>query len=103
MTKTTQKKEFDYKAFNAFKKTPKYWGLFDFTNSKHKYILSLLRQMGWETSPELTGRSLADVERFGAWLQSNKAPVQKPLKKQSPEETSKTISALENMAAQKYK
>lgn len=99
---------FDYKAYNEFKKTPKFWGMFDASNGKHKYILSLLRQLGWETIDHQTGRSYADIERFGEWLQSEKAPVRKPLKSMDkpkptdPSETSITISALENMVYKKY-
>ncbi|PIB28891.1 hypothetical protein BFP77_08215 [Maribacter sp. 4U21] len=102
---TTTTKEFDYKKFNEFKKTPLYWGRFDGGNSKHMYILSLLRQMDWVTINEHTGRSYADLERLGQWLQSEKAPISKPLMKMdkpntSPEynsELSVTITALENM------
>lgn len=100
---TTTTKEFDYKKFNEFKKTPIYWGRFNSSNSKHMYILSLLRQMDWVTINEHTGRSYADLERLGQWLQSNKAPVQKPLMKMDkptptePSELSITITALESM------
>ena len=79
MAPTTTTKPFDYKKFNEFKKTPLYWGRFDGGNSKHMYILSLLRQMDWVTINEHTGRSYADLERLGKWLQSDKAPVRKPL------------------------
>lgn len=95
-------KDFDYIAFNAFRKTPKYWGLFDAANSQHKYVLSLLRQLDWVAFNKKTGRALADVERFGTWLQSAKSPVKKPLKKMKPEEVSTIISALENMVKKKY-
>jgi len=103
----TQTKQFDYKKFNAFKKTPLYWGRFDASNSKHMYILSLLRQMDWQTLNEHSGRSYADLERLGKWLQSDKAPIQKPLMKMDkpkptdPSELSITITALESMV-QKY-
>tara|TARA_R110000823_G_scaffold309594_1_gene433938 strand:+ start:7757 stop:8047 length:291 start_codon:yes stop_codon:yes gene_type:complete len=93
---------FDYKAYNELKKTPKFWGFFDAANSQHKYILSLCRQNGWETINHQTGRSYADMERLGAWLQSDKSPVQKPLKKMDKEETSKIIAALEGMVTKKY-
>ncbi len=98
---------FDYKKWNAFKKTPKYWGMFNASDSKHKYILSLLRQLGWETINHQTGRSYADLERFGEWLQSGKAPVQKPLKEMdNPKpigETSIIITALESMVHKRFK
>jgi len=100
---------FDYKSWNAFKKTPKYWGMFYASDSKHKYILSLLRQLGWETINHQTGRSYADIERFGQWLQSDKAPIQKPLREMDkprptePSETSITITALENMVQKRFK
>jgi hypothetical protein len=40
--------------------------------------------------------------KLAGWLM-NKAPVKKPLGNQQPKELSKTIAALENMVAQKYK
>ncbi len=90
------KKAFDYKAFNTYRKTPAYWGRFDASLGSHKYILSLVRQLGWE---KLRGnRSFADIERLGKWLQSEKSPVKKPLCKMDREETSIIITALENMA-----
>lgn len=104
----TTKKPFDYKKFNEFKKTPAYWGRFESGNSKHMYILSLLRQMNWITTNEQTGRTYADLERLGKWLQSPKAPVQKPLcrmdkpKPTNPSELSITITALESMVGKKH-
>ena len=92
---------FDYKAFNKFRKTPKYWGLFDASKNSHKYILSLVRQLGWEKQDG--ARSFADMERLGEWLQSDKSPVNKPLKKMTPDETSRIIVALEQMGIKKYK
>jgi len=100
---TTETKPFDYKAYNAFKKTPLFWGRFDMSNGPHKYILSLLRQLGWDTINHTTGRSYADIERFGNWLQSDKSPVQKPLKKMDKDETSRIITALESMITKQYK
>ncbi|CAG2532957.1 hypothetical protein MAR621_03151 [Maribacter dokdonensis] len=102
-------KNFDYKKFNEYKKTPLYWGRFNSSNSKHMYILSLLRQMEWTVINEHSGRSYADLERLGKWLQSDKAPVQKPLmkmdtpKQADPSELSRTISALENMVSKFHK
>lgn len=91
------KQPFDYVAFNKFRKTPEYWGLFTASNSQHKYILSLLRSMNWVTKKK--GFYVADMVRFGEWLQSSKSPVKKPLKKMTPDEVSKIIVALENMGA----
>ena len=105
---TTETKNFDYKLYNEFKKTPKFWGRFEASNSKHMYILSLLRQLGWETLNTTTGRSYADTERLGVWLQSDKAPVKKPLLKMdkptptNPSELSITITALESMVQKQH-
>lgn len=79
------------------------WGKFDKNNSKHKAILSLLRQIQWTTEHPKYG-NVADIARFGGWLQSDKrAPVHKPLLKMSPEELSKTITALEGILKWMYK
>lgn len=91
------KSTFDYKAYNKLRKTPKFWGYFNASNGQHKYILSLVRTLGWVTHKG--NKTFADMERLGKWLQSDKSPVQKPLKKMTPEETSKIITALENMAS----
>lgn len=92
---------FDYKAYNALRKTPAFWGRFELGLGSHKYILSLLRQLDWVTV-QSNGYSVADIERFGTWLQSDKSPVQKPLKKMTQAETSKIIVALEIMTQKKY-
>ena len=94
---TKTKKPFNYQEFRKHAKTPKYWGGFNSENNKHRYILSLLIQNGWTATHKVTGRPCADVERFGRWLQSKKSPVQKPLRKMTPIEVSKIITALEGM------
>lgn len=102
MNTITTKPAFDYKAHNAFKKTPKFWGFFDAYDNQHKYILSLLRQLEWTQPPNKHGHRYADMERFGKWLQSEKSPVRIPLKKMSTTETSTIISALESMVKKHY-
>ncbi|MHC5353114.1 hypothetical protein ACYSNX_02825 [Myroides sp. LJL115] len=77
------------------------WGYFDNSNSKHKYILSLLRQLGMVT--EVKGRDVADINKLGQWLKSDRSPVQKPLKKMNQLELSRVISALEKMVQKKWK
>ncbi|MHC5309115.1 hypothetical protein ACYSNM_03390 [Myroides sp. LJL116] len=77
------------------------WGYFDNNNSKHKYILSLLRQLGMVT--EVKGRDVADINKLGQWLKSDRSPVQKPLKKMNQLELSRVISALEKMVQKKWK
>ena len=73
----------------------RYWGGFKKDNTKHLYILSLLRQLGWTT--EVKGQVFGDVERLGAFLKSNRSPVKKPLRKMNKTECSKIIHALEAM------
>ncbi|MCJ1809884.1 hypothetical protein [Flavobacterium covae] len=72
------------------------WALFDKHNEQHKYILSLLIQMGWSVENERYGE-VADMYRLSDWLKSEKSPVRKALTKMTPIETSKIISALESM------
>lgn len=68
------------------------WANFDKTNPKHRAILSLLYQAEWVTTYK--GKNVPDLDRFSAWLQSDKSPVRKPLMKQNPFELSKIIKAL---------
>lgn len=95
---------FDYQKFNAYLKTPEYWGKgYDPTNGQHRYIISLLHQIGWTVpKPSNKSKNLPDYERFGKWLQSEKAPVSKPWRKMNKQELSKTIVALENMLTKNY-
>ncbi|MDM1513568.1 hypothetical protein [Myroides odoratimimus] len=77
------------------------WGLFDKSNSKHRYILSLLRQLG--LTIEFKGRDVADINKLSEWLKSERSPVKKPLKKMNSVELSKIIGALEGMMKKRYK
>lgn len=77
------------------------WANFDKTNTKHRAILSLLYQAQWVTNYK--GKEVPDLDRFSAWLQSEKAPVRKPLLQQSQTELSKTIKALEGIVKSVWK
>lgn len=77
------------------------WGMFDKSNSKHRYVLSLLRQLGMVK--EVKGRDVADIDKLSEWLKSNRSPVQKPLKKMSALEVSKVIGALESIVQKRWK
>lgn len=77
------------------------WAKFDKTNPKHKAILSLLYQAQWVTNYK--GKEVPDLDRFSAWLQSDKAPVREPLHKQTNPELSKTIKALEGIVKSVWK
>lgn len=78
------------------------WQKFDYKKKSHLNILSLLIQLDWKWKSELSNRYFADMVRFSKWLQT-KAPVKKPLNDMDAQEISKTIVALENMAAGKEK
>ena len=73
---------------------------FNYQNKQHRTILSLAHQYGWEATKN--GTHIVNMVKLAGWLM-NKAPVNKPLGKQDAKELSKTITALENMVAQKYK
>lgn len=77
------------------------WANFDKQNSKHKAILSLLYQAKWVSNYQ--GKVLPDLDRLSTWLQSEKAPVRKPLNKQNSTELSKTITALEGIVKSTWK
>lgn len=77
------------------------WSNFDKTNPKHRAILSLLYQAQWTANYK--GKEVPDLDRFSAFLQSEKAPVRKPLKSQTHLELSKTIKALEGIVKSIWK
>ena len=82
--------------------TPLFWGYFEFKNKQHKQIQSLLHQLKW-TMPNTKYGRVPDLARFGAWLQSDKSPVQKPLKQMDAKECSKIINALNGILRSMYK
>lgn len=78
------------------------WGLFDKNNQQHKTILSLLRQAQWVV-PNGKWGEVPDINRLSDFLQSDKSPINKPLKKMEPEEVSKIIEAFKGIVKSKYK
>lgn len=82
--------------------SPLFWGYFDKNNSQHLQIQSLLHQLHWTVEHPKYGR-VADLERFGSWLQSNRSPVRLPLKQMNAHECSKIIIALEGIVKSTYK
>lgn len=79
-----------------------YWGLFNKANTQHMQILSLVHQLQW-TKPHPKYGTVANLERLGLWLQSNRSPVKKPLKKMTVAECSKIITALNGIIKSVYK
>lgn len=73
------------------------WAFFDFKNTQHKYIYSLLMQHGWTVYSGKYKRHIADLQRFSDFLKSHRSPVQKKLKDMTKRECSKLITALENI------
>lgn len=73
------------------------WAGFNSNKDSHRYILSLLQHAGWVRYDKQLKRHVADMNRFGQWLQGDNSPVKKPLNKQEKEEISKTIVALEGV------
>lgn len=78
------------------------WAYYDKTKKSHKYILSLAIQYGWLVKDDKYGE-LADLIKISEWLKSSRSPVNMPLKKMTPSQVSKVITALENMITKKYK
>lgn len=80
------------------------WAKFDRNNQQHKTILALCMNYGWKKRNPKTGRDIADLGSLGNWLKNDtRCPVRKPLEDMDTIETSKIISALENMVGSKYK
>ncbi|QAA81387.1 hypothetical protein EI546_06435 [Aequorivita sp. H23M31] len=82
--------------------SPMFWGYFDRSNKQHLQIQSLLHQIKWTMANTKYGR-VPDLARFGSWLQSDRSPVRKPLKKMTPAECSKIINALNGILKTLYK
>ncbi len=88
--------------YAPFKKKVDNWGLFDKTNSKHRRILSILRQLNWTVEHPRHGE-VADLKRLSDWLKSNLSPVNKPLLEMDNKiELPKIITALEGIVKSKY-
>jgi hypothetical protein len=83
-------------------KSEKNWAYFDNGNSRHRRILSLLRQLNWVINSEKHGK-IADLNRLSNFLKSDKSPVNRPLQKMNSIEVSKTIAALEGIIKSNYK
>ena len=74
------------------------WGAFDKNNSQHRYILSILRTANIVVKSQKWGEVPDTAGWLNRFLQSPKSPVKKPLKKMSPFEVSKIITALEGVS-----
>ncbi|MBU2923026.1 hypothetical protein KO504_16880 [Winogradskyella psychrotolerans] len=77
------------------------WAYFNKDNQQHKYILSLMLQLGWSNIHPTCGE-VADMYRLSSFLKSKRSPVPKPLQEMTPAETSKLISCLESMVTKSY-
>lgn len=77
------------------------WARFDKGNTQHMLILSLCRQAHWIVPNEKYGH-VVDLARLQGFLKSDKSPVKKPILKQTHEELSKTIHALEQIVKHTY-
>ena len=74
------------------------WDALDKENAQHRYILSILRTANIVVKSEKWGEVPDTAGWLNRFLQSPKSPVKKPLKKMSPTEVSKIITALEGVS-----
>lgn len=72
---------------------------FDFKNSQHKYILSLLHTIGW--TKELNGKTVGDMEALGHWLQT-RSPIKLPLTDMGKKQLQKVIYAFEKVVKHEF-
>jgi hypothetical protein len=77
------------------------YAVFDKTNNRHKYILSLCITYGWSKWSAKFGK-IANLDKLNEWMHSKFCPVQKPLKKMNSDELDKFIAALESMTVKKF-
>lgn len=78
------------------------YGRADFTNARHRYILSMCYQLGWTRMHERLGRMVADNARLGRWIKQY-GKYKKPLKEYTPEELGAVIMAMEKMLNNRMK
>jgi len=78
------------------------YGIFNKRNVQHMKVVSLTRQLGWDKRHPTYGR-VADMDRLGAWLESDKSPVRKPLKSMSSTELTTIINGMTGMISKRYK
>ena len=101
--KATTVKELSIHQADVLKRNlTKNWAVFNIENKQHKYILSLMRQLGWTTAHYKYGE-VSDMARLSNFLKSKKSPVPKPLQDMGIKETSKIIGCLESMITKNYK
>ena len=82
---------------------PEYYAVFDTKNTKHRVILSLMRQAQW-VKPNHKHGEVADMDRLDNYLKNDKrCPVQKPLQQMNDKELEKLIIALNGIVKSKYK
>lgn len=74
-----------------------HWAIFDRNNDQHRYILSLMIQMGWSHYEIHLGRQVADMKHLSEFLKSDKSPCKKRLMEMNIIETSRVIRALEGI------
>lgn len=85
-----------HQATNLIKTLTCNWAVFDAKNTQHRYIMSLMQQIGW-SKPHPTYNTVADMARLNNFLKSKKSPVNKPLQNMNKTELSKLISCFESM------
>ena len=62
-----------------------HFATFDFSNQQHRYILSLCQEYGWTVYNHKRGRTIADLNRLGAWIRHS-SQCKKPLRQQNTKE-----------------
>lgn len=88
-------------ATNLIKSLCTNWAVFNINNQQHKYIMSLLQQLGWVKAHVKYGQ-IADMNHLSNFLKSKKSPVPMPLQSMSSQQVSKLISCLESMVTKHY-
>ncbi len=80
------------------------WGFFTKTApnpSKRKVLFSRMYTAQWTTTVQ--GKEMPDLARLSDFLQSEKSPVKKPLRKLDDLEIEKIITAFDGIVKAKYK
>lgn len=71
------------------------YALFDKTNKRHMYMMSLCRQLGWTTHHPKYG-IIPDLERLGRFI-AHDCRHKTPIKSQTPTQLQVTIHQLEQV------
>ena len=77
------------------------FALFNIENKQHMYLLSMCQEYGWTSYDYKNGRTIADLNKLGAWIRHS-SQCKKPLQQQNTKELQTTVFAMEQMVKKHF-